>query len=306
VKNTKGLSEVEEHFEKFIKDKRYLANLSELTILSYRLAFRRWVEAVGKEMPNQDNISTYVIGMRERGLSPVTCNISIRSFNSFLSWLAERGGKTLRIKTLKTEKKKMRTFSDAQIRDLLTWKPNKSSKNEARIFVVLRFMLDTGTRINEALTLEMSKVDLDNMLVTVRGKGNKQRTIPISIEMRKSLYTYMEKHRQSIFPSPYVFCTSNGNPWSYQNARRELLKICEKIGVNVNDIDGMFHSFRRKFARNYVRHGGNVMYLMQVMGHSTLQMTKAYVEAEDEDLQDAHYKTSMLDRLRGNYVAKRR
>lgn len=301
MENTKGLSEVEEKFTKFIRDKRYLANLSEFTLKSYQQAMDRWVKCIGHEMPNAENIDTYVVCMRESGLSPVTCNISIRGFNSFLSWLHQKGGEKLRIKPLKTEKKKMRTFSDTQVRDLLSWKPNKHSRNETRIFALMRFMIDTGCRINEALTLEMTKVDFDNLLVTVRGKGNKQRTIPISIDMRKTLYGYIQHHRQTTFPSPYVFCTSSGRVWSYQNARREILNICEKVGIEATSIDGMFHAFRRKFARNYVKFGGNAMYLMQVMGHSTLQMTKAYVEADDEDLQKVHHQTSMLERLKGNF-----
>jgi integrase/recombinase XerD len=164
----------------------------------------------------------------------------------------------------------------------------------------MRFLIDTGARINEALTLEMKNVDFENLIVTVRGKGNKFRTIPISLEMRKALYQYINKYRQSTFPSSYVFCTSSGRVWSYQNARRELTKICDEVGIGIRDIDGFFHSFRRKFARNYIRYSGNVMYLMQVMGHSNIQVTKGYVEADDEELQQVQTRTSMLERLKGN------
>ena len=72
-----------------------------------------------------------------------------------------------------------------------------------------------------------------------------------------------------------MFCGSTGTPWSYQNACRELMKVCRKLEIDLGGVDGCFHAFRRKFARNYVKCGGNVIYLQQVMGHSSLQTTRS-------------------------------
>ena len=58
-------SSVEELFEKFIRDKRYLKNLSERTIDSYREVFGRWIRFVGREMPSEERLETFVVGMRE-------------------------------------------------------------------------------------------------------------------------------------------------------------------------------------------------------------------------------------------------
>src|SRR5436190_1317814 len=113
----------EELFKKFIRDKEFVANLSPRTLHSYRQVFDRWKKYVGA-MPTKDNLDEFIIGMRQAGLSPVTCNISIRSFNSFLSWLSEKGHipEPLKIKKLKEEKKIMRTFSDAELTAILNWK----------------------------------------------------------------------------------------------------------------------------------------------------------------------------------------
>lgn len=298
--NTKGFSKCEKLFEQFIRDKRYLANLSEETIRSYNDVWNRWRRFIA-DMPNKDNLSTFVIRMREAGLSVTTCNISIRSFNSFLTWLYNNGHlkSHLRIKPLKEDQKQMKMLSDEQIRVLLAWKPDVKSRNEVRIFVLTRFLLDTGCRISEALTLKVKSIDFDNLLVTVFGKGRKSRTIPISMEMRKTFHIYLEKYRTSMFKSEYVFCTSSGAVWSYQNARRELTRICEKLDVPIKDVDGFFHMFRRKYATSFVKSGGNIFYLQHILGHKTLQMTRTYVHPDDEDLAEAHKKTSILSRLFG-------
>jgi site-specific recombinase XerD len=251
---------VEELFEKFIRDKKYLKNLSERTISSYREVFGRWVRFVGKEMPERERLEKFVMGMRETGFTITTCNISIRSFNSFLSWLHENGhtGERFKIKQIPGGRKILKTFSDSNLRRLLDWRPDPKRRNEVRLSVLLHLLTDTGVRIDEALRLRVDGVDLENLVVKVRGKGDRERIIPISVEMMKG---------------------------------------CRKLGIDMGGVDGCFHAFRRKFARNYVRRGGNVIYLQQVMGHSSLQTTRGYVTASEEDLKETHRRTGLLGRL---------
>jgi integrase/recombinase XerD len=59
----------------------------------------------------------------------------------------------------------------------------------------------------------------------------------------------------------------------------------------------MLHSFRRGFARNYLRNGGNVIYLQVAMGHSNVTTTKKYVEVDTDDLREMQQKTSILGGL---------
>ena len=113
--------------------------------------------------------------MREANLSVTTCNISIRSFNSFLSWLRQHKHiGELRLKTLRDEKRVLKTFSDEQVKALIQWKPDLKNRNDIRIHAVLHFLTDTGVRIGEALGLLVAGVDFDNLLITVLGKGRKE------------------------------------------------------------------------------------------------------------------------------------
>jgi integrase/recombinase XerD len=68
--------------------------------------------------------------------------------------------------------------------------------------------------------------------------------------------------------------------------------------LRITGFDGSFHAFRRFFARNYVRSGGNVFYLQKMLGHTTLTMSKKYVDVETQDLQVAHLKTSILSQTK--------
>jgi integrase/recombinase XerD len=225
-------------------------------------------------MPTELNLAQFVIEMRETGkLNTTTCNISIRAFNAFLTWLKEKGivpeklsnGKPFKIAKLPQEEKKLRVFSDEEIHKIISFKP--SGRNDHRIYALTCILIDTGIRINECLTLEKDRIDFDNLTITVtkgKGKGGgKQRIVPMSLELRKVLHRYVSNHRKCKFDSPLLFCTSNGTALSHRNAMRDFENMLDKVGVSKGSIDHCFHSFRRKFARNYVKNGGNIKYLQE-------------------------------------------
>lgn len=289
--------DIETLFERYVKEMRFLRNFSERTLVGYREAFKRWQKYAGG-IPTADKLTDYVVGMREAGLSPVTCNISIRATNAFLTWLKDKGviPAELRLRKLPEEQRKMRVFSDDEIKAILNFKPK--GVNEQRIYAMVCLFIDTGLRFSEATGIQVKRVSFDNLLITVQGKGKKERVIPMSLELRKVLYRYFTHHRKPRFECPYFFCTEHGTKMLYSNARRDLKAVFDKVGVSDENIDGFWHSFRRKFAKSYIRNGGSISYLQIAMGHSTIGMTQHYVAPEDEDILAAHQQVSIMSRLR--------
>lgn len=277
-------------FDKFLKEKRYLGNCAHNTILYYERCFIAWTQTMGDQEATKSSVNEFVVKMREAGKSPACCDAYVRGFNVFLSWLYESEliRHRLVIKRLKLEKRVLKTFTDAQVSAIINYKPK--DKFEKRLHVLLLLLLDTGIRINEALTLERSNVDFDNLLLTVSGKGNKQRIVPFSIELRKHLYRFMSGGKAEL-----VFANSHGGKLLYDNMRRDFNKLLVRLGI---EVDGSFHAFRRCFATNYIRENGNPLKLQRVLGHTTLRQTNDYVKLITEDLQRESQKTSILNRLR--------
>ena len=130
---------LEKLFEQYKKEMLYLRNFSEKTLQIYQEVFNRWQKYVG-EMPTEKNLSLFVIGMREAGLNTTSCNISIRGFNSFLTWMKDNGhcqqtfsnGKPFKLAKLPEEKKTLRVFDDADIHKILSFKPK--GRNAHRIY----------------------------------------------------------------------------------------------------------------------------------------------------------------------------
>ena len=153
----------------------------------------------------------------------------LRTMDSYLSWLKEEQhiSQDIRpIKLLSNTVKPLKGFSDSEIRSLLSFRPKGFF--ELRTFTLIQTLLDTGSRIDELLTLRIDKVDLDNLQAVITGKGSKTRIIPISLELRKSLFRYL-KLRENRGPNCiYFFSTSSGHKLSYRNTYRDIKNLCAK------------------------------------------------------------------------------
>jgi len=206
----------------------------------------------------------------------------------FVKWLSENGHcENFSLKLLKGESRIMRPLTEAELKAIINYKP--VCMTERRLKVILLTLMDTGLRINEALTLTRHKLDFDNLLLTVIGKGDKERVVPFSYELRKVLYKYSRSHHYE-----YIFCTQDGRRMRYDNLRRDFDLLMKKLGMKP---DGAFHAFRRTFATQFIKSKGNPLVLQRLLGHTTLQQTNQYVKLVVEDLQDEQHRTSLLNRL---------
>jgi integrase/recombinase XerD len=176
-------------FTEFTRERRYLHNVSDATISWYTHALK-WLPS---ESPTQDELKAVVLRMREKGLKETGCNAALRAINAYLHWASgsERkcgaGCTHPRMSQLKEPQNILPTLTDAQVKLLVTWKPGKNFYRR-RLHLLALVLLDTGCRITEALSLRVGEVDMENLLVTLEGKGRKQRIVPLSFSLRKSLF----------------------------------------------------------------------------------------------------------------------
>jgi integrase/recombinase XerD len=193
------------------------------------------------------------------------------------------------MKFLKATATVMKPLTDEQIQLLMNYKPKKWTDKRLKALVLT--LLGTGCRIDELLTLKRTHVDFDNLLIRVTGKGDKERVIPFSIELRKILYKFYHSHEFDL-----VFCTVDGHKITYCNALRDFTKLTVSLGFRIEN--SAFHALRRTFATNFIRGGGNPFVLQRILGHTSISQTQTYVKLVTEDLSEAHARTSVLNRLR--------
>jgi len=158
---------------------------------------------------------------------------------------------------------------------------------------ILLLLLDTGMRASELTHLQLQHVDLKAGKVMVMGKGNKERSVPISSRTGQALWRYLAQ-REERRPHDPVFITSSGAGLSRRDLYHRLHEIGKRGGVG----DVHPHRFRHTFAILYLRNGGDVYTLQAILGHTTLEMVRHYARIAQTDVETAHRRASPVENLR--------
>ena len=222
--------------------------------------------------------------MRESGLKPISINNRIRAVNAFLKW----SGTELRVKKVKEEQRVLPTFTASDIEKFSKFKPK--GRTQVRLHTLALALLDTGCRISECIRLRWDEVDFDNLLVLYHGKGKKERRVPFSFELRRRLFVLKQKAKFDL-----VFCTRDGNHLDRHVVLRDIKLLCKRL--QIVPPERTLHAFRHTFALSYLRNGGSVMHLQKILGHTSLEQTRKYVNLLTDDLSAVHQKFSPLGRL---------
>jgi integrase/recombinase XerD len=267
-------------FSQFIRERRYLSNVTPATLEWYKYSFK-WLRT---ESPSQDELKDAVLRMREKGLKATGCNSAIRAINAYLRW----AGSPLKIPQLKEPQLILPTLTTSQVPLLVNWKPKGFYQQRLHLLVLI--LLDTGCRITEALTLRVNDIDFDNMLVTLDGKGRKQRRVPFSFELRKVLFRHIREYERK--SDGLLLSSRSETKLGRRVVLRDVKLLCKRLGFDPPS--RTLHAFRHTFAVNYLRRGGSVFHLQKVLGHSTLEMTRRYTNLMTEDLSAIHQRVSLL------------
>jgi site-specific recombinase XerD len=197
-----------------------------------------------------------------------------------------------RVRQLKEPQNILPTFTAAQIKSLVSWKPKAHRFYHQRWHLLTLLLLDTGCRISEALGLRVCDVDMENLLLTVDGKGRKQRIVPFSFALRKALHRFITEFNRK--PDSLLFATRDDTQVDRIAALHGIQLLCKRLGFDPPE--RTLHAFRHSFAVNYLRRGGSVFHLQKVLGHSSLEMTRRYANLVTADLQAVHERVSLLSR----------
>ena len=127
------------------------------------------------------------------------------------------------------EKRIIRTHDDAALRTVLSYRPKTFA--HWRIHALVVTILDTGCRIDELLTARVRDFDFDNLLLTVLGKGRKERRVPTSIELRKVLYRFGQVKKRAEIESELMFPTRECGLWHQRNALRSYYCLLKRLGI---------------------------------------------------------------------------
>lgn len=237
---------------------------------------------------------------QEGHLSGHTINGYLRALRSFWSWAEAEGliddNPFTTLKIPKAPQKIIPTLSAEQLATLIEV-IDLSNPQGYRDYAAILLLADTGLRLSELTNLKLEDVNLERRILKVWGKGSKERIVPFGVRAQRALLRYVNFYR----PEPArprteeFFLTYSGEPLK----KRRVEEIIKSYGIKagIKGVRCSPHTLRHTMAVMWVRNGGDVFSLQQILGHSTLDMVRIYVNLAQTDIEAAHRKFSPADNL---------
>ena len=168
--------------------------------------------------------------------------------------------------------------------------PNLSFAMEIRNRAIMEVLYSTGIRLNELLTLMVHDLDFkDKVLFIRKGKGRKQRVVPIGKTAMQYVREYLEKirpsHARKHAGERTLFLKNTGQPLEPSNIRIALREYRGKAGIKKPVSP---HTFRRTCATHLIQQGADIRYVQELLGHSRLNSTQLYTKVIPVEVKKTH------------------
>lgn len=263
-----------------------IKNLSDITIRGYDQSFRRFTEFFPKQKPlnelNKEAVDAYISILRNMdNLKQVSIASMIRELRVILYYfMSMKYINEFSIQTGKAEKVVKETYTDSELGILLR-KPDfkKCDFAEYRTWVLINYFMATGNRVSTVLNIKIKDLDLSNGFITLtKTKNRKQQIIPLSHTIIQILIEYLAFRKGQ--PDDYLFCNSCGEKTNINGISASVRRYNLRRGVTKTSL----HLFRHTFAKKWILAGGDIFRLQKILGHSSLEMVKEYVNMFSDDL----------------------
>lgn len=171
--------------------------------------------------------------------------------------------------------------------------PNMGLASGIRDRTIMEVLYATAMRIDELLSLHVHDVDLkDGVIVVRKGKGNKQRVVPLGKHATTFIKEYLDKVRPNYSrkrpKEQCLFLNNRGEPLSYGAVRYSLYIYARQAGIGKHAAP---HTFRRSCATHMLQAGADIRYIQKLLGHARLATTQQYTKVMPVDIKKTHEET---------------
>ncbi|WP_298008903.1 tyrosine-type recombinase/integrase [uncultured Anaerolinea sp.] len=279
-----------EAYDDFILSRKAM-NCSAKTIQTYTCVlgrFVRWLNNHGIQSVSQVTNRHVRQFLSEVQGKPWTLNGYGRAIRTLVRFWYREGylSKSIEVPVPSVPKQKLPVLSTDQIRTILSVCTLKER-------VIFTFMLDSGLRRQEVCNLNIGDINLRTGVIrVVQGKGKKDRIAVIGMNTQKLMSEYLKKLPCVSEDTP-LFTSALGERFTGDGLQSFFERLSKKVGFKVTA-----HMVRRTFATLCLRLGMDMVSLQTLLGHSSLETTRRYIQLIEDDLLEAHRKSSPIDRLR--------
>jgi integrase/recombinase XerC len=258
----------------------YIADIQEFVRFLHNNNFIKSQDEIINVKP--ENIREYLSYLYSQKVKKVTVNRKISSLKAFYKYVVRTGkiknNPAEMIQTLKTEKYMPTFLSVDEMFELL--KPqDENSVLDLRNRAMLEIFYSSGLRLSELAGLDLNDLDFNQKLVKVRGKGRKERIVPVGGPALKAVQEYLGKIGEirkdtsgDIFKKP-LFLNSRGERITTRSIARIVNEITSKSGIGRKISP---HALRHSFATHLLNAGADLRSIQELLGHESLSTTQKY------------------------------
>ena len=222
-------------------------------------------------------IREWIIDLSEKELSPLTINRKISSLSKYYDFLIKinelKSSPLKNHKRLKVQKKLIIPFSEDEVLKVVdVFSKNFEGK---RNLLIVDMLYSTGVRRDELINIKLNDVLLDENLVKVLGKRNKERLVPLVLNLKSRINDYLKFRNEIKSSSSNFFITTKGKKIGPSLVYRVVKNYFSKVSTKVKTSP---HVLRHSFATHMLNNGADINSIKEIMGHSSLASTQIYTK----------------------------
>jgi integrase/recombinase XerD len=293
-----GPDYLDELLEQFYHHLAAERGLAALTLESYAhdlQDFREYLFTLARtswEEVSLDDLQNYLAALEARGLSARSRARRLSALRQFFRFLLREEKLSANpVELLDSPRlplKLPKVLGEQEVAALLS-ATDPATPWGQRDSALLEVLYATGLRVSELVGLTLKQVDLRRGVVRVRGKGSKERVVPLVAQAVEKLNLYLSQGRLKMLggrESPFLFLNRRGTPLSRQGFWKILKQYALKAGVR----DLSPHTLRHSFATHLLSRGANLRVLQLLLGHADLATTQIYTHLDAARLREVHKK----------------
>ena len=283
------MKEKNKYLNQFVQYLEVERNYSNNTIKSYKndlKEFFDYSEKNLKDLKNRD-IRLFIEYLYDIDRKRTTINRKISVLRTYFKFLRREElldeNPMEEILSAKNNKKLPDFLTINEINDLIN-SIGEENLLDLRNKTILELLYATGLRVEELVNLKKNDINFGNKYLKVTGKGNKERSVPITDIALKKLNKYLKRRK---YENERIFLSKNGNPLSQRDIRRILKKLIKKMALDKNITP---HTIRHSFATHLLERGADLRLVQELLGHSSISTTQIYTHISMEKMKEYYKK----------------
>jgi len=284
------LKAAQESFLAYLEVERGLAKNTLLAYGRDLSGFCAWASKMGRRRPGsvrRADVQQYLRELRLRGLSPRSIARSLATLRVFFRFLKQermtREDPTTDIDGPRVERSLPRPLQSSEV-DKLLQAPDLSMPTGLRDSAMMEVLYATGLRVSELISLRLEDLHLDSGYIVCRGKGSRERVVPIGSRARLRLSEYLDGARREMLKgrrTEYVFVQSRGTSMTRQAVWKNLRRYAFFSGIRSRLSP---HVLRHSFATHLLENGADLRAVQKMLGHADISTTQIYTQVDRERL----------------------